>query len=158
MRPEELEKLATLVADRLGSRPCRCCDGSGATSTDERQLQLKGDLEALSVAFSARDRVAAEVRAEIAEHGFVAAGHEPDEPGGIRPPDYGPHGPTDADIDREIRDILKKIERLRNPQGEEEFERKLPWRVQINVALLISILLELLKLILKLRRRMRPEG
>lgn len=157
MQSEELDKIAALVADRIGSRGCncRCPSGPGA---DERRLQLKGDLEALSIAFSARDQVAAEVRAEIAEHGFIPSGQKPGEPGEIRPPDYGPHGPTDEDIDREIRDILKKIERLRNPQGEEEFERKLPWRVQINVALLISILLELLKLILKLRRRMRPEG
>ena len=159
MKSRKFEKLVNLVAERIKTESCCAVSSTGALTDAERRAQLKTDLEALSLQFNVRDTVVAQVRTEIAEHGFLIDKKNYDE--GIpeverlQPPDFGPEGPSDDDIQREIKEIMRKIDRLRKPEQEEEYERKLPWRVQINVALLVSILLELLKLILKLLKRMQ---
>ena len=148
-----------LVADKVYARLCITGIVPGASSEAERRAQLRADLEALSIQFSARAKVIAQVRAEIAEHGFLVdkRRYQEERPDVERlcPPDFGPKGPSDDDIQREIDEIMRKIERLRKPKQDEDYERKLPWHVQINVALLVSILLELLNLILKLLTRMK---
>jgi hypothetical protein len=159
MQSDKSSKLVDLVTDQVEARLCANRIVPGVLSETERQAQLRADLEALSIRFSARETVIAQVRAEIAEHGFMVdkGNYQEQEPyvERLRPPDFGPEGPSDDDIQRELDDILKKIERLRTPEEGEEYEFKLPFRVQINVALLVSILLELLKLIMKLVERMR---
>ena len=159
MQSDETSRLVDLVADKVEAHFCKNGIKLGALSDAERQTQLRADLEALAIRFSARDTVVAQVRAEIAEHGFLVdkGNYQEQKPDveRLRPPDFGPEGPSDDDIQRELHEILKKIERLRKPKEGEEYEFKLPFRVQINVALLVSILLELLKLIMKLVERMR---
>jgi hypothetical protein len=62
----------------------------------------------------------AEVRAQIAEHGYVERSEGVGYPGIIVPPDFGPHGPSEQDFDLELEKILRKIQRLKNPGGEED--------------------------------------
>jgi len=154
MQPEEIDSLVNLVADKVYTQLCTKGTVPGASSEAERRAQLRDDLEALSILFSARDKVIAQVRAVIAEHRYLVKEEQSDVER-LCPPDFGPEGPSDDDIQRDIDKIMRKIERLRKPKQDEDYESKLPWRVQINVALLVSILLELLDLNLKLLKRMQ---
>ncbi len=159
MRDDEIQKLVDMVADKIETRFCVKGAAPQTPSEAERLAQLRADLQSIAIQFSARDQVIAQVRAEIAEHGFLVdkKAYQEGQPEleRLRPPDFGPQGPTDEDIQYEIEELLRKIERLRNPRQNDDYEFKLPFRVQINVALLVSILIELLKLIMKLLERMR---
>jgi len=155
MQHDEVQKLVDLVAAKVEDRFCAKGTAPQTPSEAERLARLRADLQSLAIQFSARDQVIAQVRAEIAEHGFLVdkKGYQDGER--LRPPDFGPQGPSDEDIQYEIEEILRKIERLRTPKQEDDYQFKLPFRVQINVALLVSILIELLKLIMKLLERIR---
>ncbi|ETX02386.1 hypothetical protein [Candidatus Entotheonella palauensis] len=182
MVPKELKTMVDLVTAAVTDR--LCAQGLLMRSDVERQEQLRADIDVLSERDSLRNEVIAQVRAEIAEHGFLTSkgrhsggsdsgNPEADE---LRPPDFGPDGPSDDDIQREIDDLMRKLQRLRNPQPppaprpevghdapsdepRDEYPKKKPGHVQIDVGLLISIILELLMLILKLRERLkRLEG
>ena len=155
----DLNTLADLVAGQL------CARGVIPTTDTERQERLRADLFALSDRYSELNETVANVRAVIAEHGYRVS-VDPDYGSGgspeaeeLRPPKPEPHGGEqfgdDADFESEIRRIMEKLQRLRRPEDEDDYEFKFAWRVQINVGLLISIILELLDLIRKLLERQR---
>jgi hypothetical protein len=126
---DETNRLIDLVTDKIEARLCTNGIVMGALSDAERQTQLRADLEALAIRVSARDTVIAQVRAAVAEHGFLVdkGSYQEQEPNEerLRPPDFGPEGPSDDDIQRELDKILKKIERPRKPKNNEEYEFKL---------------------------------
>jgi hypothetical protein len=70
---------------------------------------------------------------------------------GIDAISHAEHRPPD-DLAEELRKLTAKIERLLNP-GPDDFERKLPWRRQIQLSLLVSILSEILDILRKLYGR-----
>ena len=159
MDANELNALADLVAGQL------CARGMLPGSDAERQERLRNDLFALSERYSVLNEVVANVRAVIAEHGYLAS-VDPDSGSGgkpeaeeLKPPKPQPHRGhqfgDDADFDYEIKKLLEKLDRLRRPNEDQDYEHKFPWNVQVDIGLLISILIELLDLIRKLMERLR---
>jgi len=162
MDATKLEEMANLVANIVQTRLCEKRMTKAYMSDIERQEQLRSDLIALSEKYSVEKEVIAKARAVIAEHGFALfdvggdGGSElKPEVQRLKPPDFGPHGPSDEDIKKEIEEILKKFNMLRDPQPYEYiYEPKLPWNREVDIGLFVSILMELLRLILKLNKRL----
>lgn len=179
MKPDELKAIVDLAANEIEARLCAKGFMAAQPSDAERLARLRADIDTLSQQLSIREQVIAQVRATIAENGFVRRKGRSDEPRPDveewRPPDFGPEGPSDAEIDEEISKLMQKLARLRNPGGGnpggnstgdygpkggdkgDEFPLKKPGHVQIDVAFLIDIIVELFKLILKLRKRMQRQ-
>ncbi len=160
MNEKELEKLAHLTADIVQDRMCAMGAMNAAVSKVERQEQLRTDLIALSEKYSVENEVIANVRAVIAEHGFVMVDDSngsgsKSEARRLTPPDFKPEGPSDEDIQKEIDKLCEKFHKLCDPQRYGyEYEHKYPWNREIDVNMLVNILIELFKLIRKLLKRL----
>lgn len=140
MNSTELKAFAELVADIV---ECRL---RGADKAEIRRQVLRDDIVALSEQLTNIGDVLKGSRRVLADHDLDGIGLKIDSIRELEPQ------PRD-----DIYEELKKLERkLRRLQDKDSYEKKLPWRHQINVDDLVSVLVEILDILRKLYRRSTP--
>ena len=130
---------------------------SKATNKGTSQAQdlraLKRSLEQAGREFDELPQIAKAVGQVYKKTGFGSFAKEISDVIEPRPPD---------DLRQELEKLRRKLEELQRDVQRDNprlLERKVPWRYQIDISLLIDILIEILHILMKLyRRSLPPEG